>query len=202
MTTLICAAGIISYLAFLPPSGFLIEVSTESSFGLFNSFMVEKGFSIANILNALLYFFVLVILILIAFIDSKTQEIPNLLNGLLLCGAVLSIFLNLSVSPLSHFVGLFLISVPLFLITLVLPDAFGMGDVKLMGAGGLLLGWEHLLVAAIVGLLIGGVQGTFFLLTKSKGRKDHFAFGPALCIGIATGLFAGHVLFENWFLVA
>ena len=43
--------------------------------------------------------------------------------------------------------------------------------------------------AACAGLLLGGLYGFFLLITKRAKRKDCFALGPFLCIGIAVVFF-------------
>jgi len=149
-------------------------------------------------LEVTLELLVLGLLATAAYIDSKTQRIPNQLNlSLLVCG-LLSCFIMHQVTPLSHLIGLFCVSVPMLGIALLFPGAFGMGDVKLMGACGLFLGWERILVAALIGIIIGGVQGVYYLLFKKKGRKERFAFGPALCIGIVVAMFGGFAVFDSF----
>jgi len=151
-----------------------------------------------EIIEMAFYLLVSGLLAAAAFIDIKTQKIPNPLNlGLLACG-VLSFFIMQQVPVLSHFIGLVCVSVPMLVINLVFPGAFGMGDVKLMGACGLILGWEGILIAAAIGIIIGGIQGVYYLIIRKKSRKEHFAFGPALCIGITLALFAGQPLIEAY----
>ena len=187
-------AGIVAYLAFLPPVGFLL-IQGEVVVPLFGSlYEAGPGLSVANAFGAVLFFFVSCLLVVITFIDLKTQEIPNSLNLCLLACGVLSLLILPQITLLSHLIGLVCVSVPMLLISLAAPGAFGMGDVKLMGACGLLLGWEQVLAATLIAIIIGGAQGVFFLATRRKKRKDHFAFGPALCIGIVAALYAGRLL--------
>ena len=150
-------------------------------------FMLPVGF---------LFFSVLLCLILIAWIDIKTMEIPDSLNiAIAVCG-VIAIFIGPDIDLKSHLIGLAIAAVPLFLIALFVDGAFGFGDVKLMAAAGLFLGWQSTLVALFTGIIIGGVVGAVLLLTKRKSRTDHFAFGPSLCIGIGIAMFAGTKLYN------
>lgn len=145
--------------------------------------------SSAPVVAAVLYFLVLCILLVITCIDADTMEIPDGLNiALLVCG-ILAIFVAPSIGVVSHIIGFFCVSVPLFVITLIIPNAFGGGDVKLMAAAGFLLGWQAAIVALFIGVVIGGVYGIFLLSSKKKGAKEHFAFGPSLCAGITLALF-------------
>jgi leader peptidase (prepilin peptidase)/N-methyltransferase len=68
-----------------------------------------------------------------------------------------------------------------------------------MAAAGFLLGWQSTLVAIFIGILIGGAWGIYLMASGKKGAKGHFAFGPALCVGIATALFFGTPL-VTWYL--
>jgi leader peptidase (prepilin peptidase)/N-methyltransferase len=152
----------------------------------------------APVLAALLYFCVLGILLLVTYIDTETREIPNgLCLALLVCG-VLAIFVAPELTLASRVVGLVCVSVPLLLLIVLIPNAFGGGDVKLLAAAGFLLGWQNIVVAAAIGILIGGIYGVYLMVFGEKGAKDHFAFGPALCVGIATALFFGSRIIVWW----
>ena len=48
-------------------------------------------------------------------------------------------------------------------------------------------------------IMLGGGYGIYLLLTGKKGRKEHFAFGPFLCMGMAVGLLWGQQLID-WYL--
>lgn len=125
---------------------------------------------------ALLALAVCGILLSVSLIDAETQTIPDRLNlALALC-----------------------VSVPMFLLCLVIDGAFGGGDIKLMAAAGLFLGWQNTLLAMFFGIVFGGIYGIYLLAAKKAGKKDHFAFGPFLCAGIVIAmLFGGPVL--EWY---
>lgn len=149
--------------------------------------------------GAVLYFIVLAILLVITFIDYDTMEIPDSLNiAILICGIV-AIWIGPEISLLSRIIGFFAISVPLFIIALLIAGAFGGGDIKLMAAAGFFLGWQNAIVATFIGIIIGGIYGAILLAGRKKGRKEHFAFGPALCIGIAISMFFANDIIE-WYL--
>jgi leader peptidase (prepilin peptidase)/N-methyltransferase len=148
---------------------------------------------------AILSFVVLALLLVITCIDADTMEIPNGLNiALAVCG-LLAFFVGPDIGWPAHLIGLVVVSVPLFIIAFIIPGAFGGGDVKLMAAAGLLLGWQATLVATFIGILLGGAYGIYLLATRKKGAKEHFAFGPALCVGIAVALFFAPAII-NWYL--
>lgn len=93
----------------------------------------------------------------------------------------------------------FSVSLPLFAITLAVPGAFGGGDIKLMAVIGFFLGWKMSLTAFMLAVFSGGIYGIGLLLSKKKGAKEHFAFGPFLCAGTALTLFVGEWLL-SWYL--
>lgn len=140
---------------------------------------------------ALTLFLVSAVLVMITVIDAYTQMIPPVLNIILGALGLLSILTMPGISVAERVIGFFCISVPMFLIVLLVPGGFGGGDIKMMAASGILLGWKGNLAAFFIGLIIGGIYGAFLLISGKKGRKEHFAFGPCLSIGIFVSAYAG-----------
>lgn len=134
------------------------------------------------------------LLTVISFIDNDTMIIPPQLNALVLVVGIISIWTMGGPSIVSRIIGLFCISLPLYLIILIVPDGFGGGDIKLMFAVGFFLGWKATVIAFFIGLVVGGLYGVLLLIRRKMGRKEHFAFGPFLCIGIALAVFYGEFL--------
>lgn len=135
----------------------------------------------------------------IALIDAKTRIIPDGLNlAVGVCG-LLAIFAAPEISLPARAIGALCVSVPMLLLCLVIPGGFGGGDIKLMFAAGVLLGWQSTLVAMFLAVLGGGAWGIYLLAAKKADRKAHFAFGPFLCAGIALALFFGDALL-HWYL--
>lgn len=149
--------------------------------------VIYYGISLETITLFVLYG----ILATIAFIDMDTQYIPPELNIMIAVLGVLSIWTFPGPTLVERVIGLFCISVPLILIILVVPEGFGGGDIKMMAAAGIFLGWKATLAAFFIGLILGGAYGTYLLLVKKKGKKEHFAFGPFLSFGIAIAAFGG-----------
>ena len=108
-----------------------------------------------------------------------------------------SYFVFLEPSLISRVIGVFVISVPMLVLSLVIPGGFGGGDVKLMAVAGFLLGWPCTLLATFIGLVLGGIVGVIKLIRKS-GEK-HMAFGPYLSVGILVSMLWGmQIIF--WYL--
>lgn len=77
---------------------------------------------------------------------------------------------------------------------------FGMGDVVLMAAGGLMLGMKATVTAALIAVVTGAVYG---IILKSVKKEDAdgsnaFAFGPFLIIGLTVGAFVGGSLVDMY----
>lgn len=137
------------------------------------------------------------ILLSVALIDAETQLIPDRLNlALAVCGV-----LGTLLSPagwLPHLIGAVCVSVPMLLLCLAIDGAFGGGDIKLMAAAGLFLGWQNTLLAMFLGILGGGLYGIWLLAAKKADKKDHFAFGPFLCAGIVIAMLLGEPILQ-WY---
>ncbi len=152
--------------------------------------------------EALFSFAFFCVLTVVSFVDMDTMEIPDgfVLTALLLA----ALHLPFTGEPFpfwGHLIGFFCVSAPLFLVTVLIPEAFGGGDIKLMAACGLFLGWRLTLVSFFFAVLMGGVWGIFLMASGQKGRKDHFAFGPCLCLGMALSVLWGDAVL-HWYLVS
>ncbi|MCL2677899.1 MAG: prepilin peptidase [Clostridiales bacterium] len=148
-------------------------------------------------------FAMLYLLLVLAAIDLDTMEIPDGLIIALAVPALALIFLtphaDWQARLLTHGLGLIAVALPLFLITLFVPNGFGGGDIKFMAVCGAGLGWPLTLVAFFIALLLGGGYGIFALATKRLNRKSNFAFGPALAAGLALSLLYGQNILD-WYL--
>lgn len=80
----------------------------------------------------------------------------------------------------------------LFLLAALLsPAGMGMGDVKLAGVLGLLLGYGGLAVVVLgmlVAFVVHAVVSLVFVLSRRAGRRTALPFGPALSLGAAVAL--------------
>lgn len=78
---------------------------------------------------------------------------------------------------------------------------FGMGDIILMAAGGLMLGWKATVVAAFIAIILGAVCAVI-LRVRAVHRDEEevkaFAFGPFLTAGLALSSFFGTALMDMY----
>lgn len=133
------------------------------------------------------------ILLSISMIDYDTMIIPN---GLIICCLVIAILSVpfLEVSIMDRIIGFFVVSVPMFLMNFIIPDCFGGGDIKLLAASGLLMGWVDLLVGMFIAVILAGSYACFLMVTHRIDRKAHMAFGPYICFGVFVALLYGQEL--------
>ena len=76
---------------------------------------------------------------------------------------------------------------------------FGMGDIILMAAGGLMLGVKATVTAALIAVVTGAVYGLILKsVRKEETESNAFAFGPFLIIGLTVGAFAGGKLIDMY----
>lgn len=75
---------------------------------------------------------------------------------------------------------------------------FGMGDIVLMAAGGLMLGVKATITAAIIAIVTGAIFGIVLKSVKKDSESNAFAFGPFLVVGLAAGAFVGGSLIDMY----
>lgn len=121
-------------------------------------------------IKTLICFALISVLIVVSMIDIDTQEVPNGLHIFLLCIAPFTFILN-DVLWWERLTGFFAASSILLLISLI-TNGFGGADIKLMAVCGLFLGYINILLALLIGIVVGGISGIIILyISKYKERK-------------------------------
>ena len=140
-------------------------------------------------------------LIALSVIDFRTYEIPVGFNIFILVLGTIRVvceFINDHNSWPEYIIGLVSVSVPLVLIYYATKGrGIGGGDVKLMGAAGLLLGWKLIVLAFFLGCLLGSV--IHIARMKISGESHVLAMGPYLSAGIVIACFAGERIIDAYF---
>lgn len=113
--------------------------------------------------------------------------------------AVLDFMLYPEMGIATRLTGMGIISVPMLVLALAIPGAFGGGDIKLMSVSGLLIGGASMICAMCIGIITGGAYVTLMLVRKRLNKTDQFAFGPFLAFGLATAIFLGDKM-AVWYL--
>lgn len=148
-------------------------------------------------LTTILYCLLASALLTLSVIDFRTYEIPLGINIFIFVLGVLHLILRRE-DWLSYTLGFLAVSLPLYLLfVLTKGRGIGGGDIKLMAAAGLLLGWKYILLAFILGCILGSV---IHIMRMKIQKADHvLAFGPYLSAGILISLLFGEPLF-TWYL--
>lgn len=131
----------------------------------------------------LMYIF-LTLLAVVAIVDMNTMKVPNLLVAAVAVLGMLSIPVCPEIGLWERGIGMLCVSLPMFIITLIMPGGFGGGDIKLMLVCGLFLGYKKSSVAFVVAVLAAGVYCILMLVAGKMEWKSRFAFGPFLCLGM------------------
>jgi leader peptidase (prepilin peptidase)/N-methyltransferase len=130
-------------------------------------------------------------LIVAAFIDIDTAEVSNKTVAVIfLCGAA-ACFLCRDIPWSERLVGLFAVSVPLLLVSLVFKGSVGFGDIKLLAAAGLVLGWKLILLAMFFAAVCAAIFGLIYMRVTHKGRETAIRLIPFVSGGCMLALLAG-----------
>lgn len=167
----------------IPVSNLLIELATSV---LGTLAIIMYGLTVQGIAFSI----ITCVLIEIAIVDYKTMEISDLASLMI---AVIGIALMIyDESYIPSLIGMVCVSLPFLVLALL--KTMGFGDVKLMAAVGLLLGYKGVLLAAFFGIVIGSVAAAVMKIKNTKGWKSEIAFGPFLCVGTYISMLFGEQL--------
>lgn len=138
------------------------------------------------------------ILIIVCCQDIRRMEIKDSCHIAIAVLAVIGVFIEPEMDLTSRLLGALCISVPMLALAVVIPGAFGGGDIKLMAAAGLFLGWKSAAVSAAAAIFAAGGYALFLLLKKRADKKQCFPLGPFLSAGLAVGALWGESLWQLW----
>lgn len=135
-------------------------------------------------------------LVTLSVIDWRTYEIPQGINVFLAVLGVAATVLD-RMNLKEHLIGGVCVSGFLGLLYLVSRGrAIGGGDIKLMAACGLILGWQKILLAFLLGCIIGSV--VHLIRMKVSGTGHMLAMGPYLSAGIFLAALWGDVWIRGY----
>lgn len=170
------------YMKHFKPNYLLMAVTAVAYVGLLYTFKVNLDF---------FKYAALVPMLLSAFcIDLKLQIIPNRLTLTIFETGLIFTFLNsilntsLGITTVTNSILGMLVGGGIFLLITVIggiiagKEAMGFGDVKLMGALGLFLGWINIIIVSVIAFLIAAVVSIGILIFRKKHFNDYIPFGP------------------------
>ncbi len=154
---------------------------------------IVNGLTIQSVIYCLLASALLVLSV----IDFRTYEIPFGINLFILTLGLIQLAMDYP-HWLQYVIGLLSVSTFLYIIYVATKGrAIGGGDIKLMAACGLLLGWKLIVLAFILGCVLGSV--IHILRMKLSGAERVLAMGPYLAAGVFLAAMWGEPLIQ-WYL--
>lgn len=147
------------------------------------------------IMSPILFGLVTSILIVLSVIDLQTFEIPMSLNVTLF---IIGIFVTiLQGNYLDHIIGMICVSGFLLLVLLLTQGkGIGFGDVKLMFACGLIVGWKSIIIGFLIGCILTIIIHP--LRMKLSNQSHMLAFGPYLSAGVYISFFCGDLILNSY----
>lgn len=148
-------------------------------------------------LEAVLYCLLASALLVLSVIDWRTYEIPVGINIFILILGILRVITDYR-NWWNYLIGFLCVSIFLYLLFLISKGrAIGGGDIKLMAAAGLLLGWKLIILAFLLGCILGAI---IHLIRMRVSKADHvLAMGPYLSVGIFIAALWGNQ-WIGWYL--
>lgn len=135
-------------------------------------------------------------LIVLSVIDARTMEIPDGITIFIAVLGLIHMFSDLS-RWWTYVIGLVCVSGVLLLIYLISRRrAIGGGDIKLMAAAGLFLGWKKIILAFFIACVVGTVIHLILMKVQGKGRQ--LAMGPYLSLGILLSALWGERMIDAY----
>lgn len=142
-----------------------------------------------------LYCVLFSMLMVLSVIDWRTFIIPNGINLVIFLLGVVRLVTDLENWGL-YVVGMLSVSlVFLLLYFLTGGNGLGMGDIKLVAAAGLLLGWPKMILAVLIGSLSGAIIHS---VRMKHGAGNKLAFGPYLAAGLWIAALVGGPLISAY----
>ena len=77
-------------------------------------------------------------------------------------------------------------------------EAMGIGDIKLVAVGGLLLGWKNMIVALIIGLVLAAIVLVAVRSIRKDEKNHEYPLGPFLVAGMLVAMFAGQTILNAY----
>ena len=147
----------------ISPRYWVVELITACAFTLS---LLTLGLTV----YLLMAFVLAAALVVASGIDIDRMEIPYgcsiVITVLGIIATVMSVFTG-DMPWYDHLIGAAAVSVPFAILAMF--GAMGGGDVQLMAAAGLLLGWKNVIPAAAIGIVLGAIGGSLELLSVPRG---------------------------------
>ncbi|MFM2353119.1 MAG: hypothetical protein RLZZ608_525 [Actinomycetota bacterium] len=191
----------------------LIELVTALAFAAIAGVQLSALFSTTSMMDALGVLLVTIALLYFASIsialtaiDLDTHRLPDAIvlpayPVLVVVLAAAAIVTGDLQSAARAAAGGGILFVGYFAVALISPRGMGMGDVKLAGVIGLILGWfgwPALVVGALAAFLLGGLVGVALIVARRASRNTGIPFGPWMLGGAWVGILLGEPIARGY----
>lgn len=144
------------------------------------------------------------VLICVFCIDLEHMLIYNRFVLLIAAAGIVAVFYDSCTRPIDHIIGALagggVFTLVYFgAIALLKREGVGFGDVKLVAAAGLLLGWQKLILAVLLGSVAGSIVMVLLNRLKRRERTTEYPFGPFIAVGILVAMLAGGQILD-WYI--
>jgi leader peptidase (prepilin peptidase)/N-methyltransferase len=145
------------------------------------------------IIGLLVYWVIISALVVIFFTDLLHQIIPD---QVVYPAILISLLYAIRYTPYAIPASLGAGTLFLLLNLVTRGKGMGLGDVKLAGLMGLVLGFPKIVIALYLAFLTGALVGVILILLGRKRFGEHLAFGPFLAGATWISLFWGEVIWR------
>lgn len=160
--------------------------------------------STESIVYACMAMLAISVLICIFFIDLEHMLIFNRFTISIVVLGLVAMFFDDYTSIWDHVIGgvsggLLFVGLYFGAILVLKKEGFGWGDVKLVAAAGLLLGWQKLILAMLIASILGSIVLLIVKLVNKDENGKEYPFAPFIVVGIMTALLFGTPII-TWYL--
>lgn len=136
------------------------------------------------------------LLICVFFIDLEHMLIFNRFSISIAILGLIAMFFDNYTNILDHILGgviggLAFVLLYFSCIWILKKEGFGWGDVKLVAAVGLLLGWQKLLFAMIIASVVGSIVLLIIKAIQKDEEGKEYPFAPFIVAGVLVSMFVG-----------
>lgn len=152
--------------------------------------VIVHGFTLKAVVTAVLS----ILLSACASSDVKAGIVPDLIVSLIAIVSILSFFLLgpvTLVNAADKLFGAFVVAIPMLLCTMIIKGAYGGGDIKMMAACGLYLGWRLTFASAGIAFLVAGIYAIVLFIRRKADVNSRIPMAPFLAFGVFFSLHFG-----------
>lgn len=149
--------------------------------------VLDRGFGIAGGAGL----FVVSLCLVLSSIDLECRILPDYLVGMFFLAGIIYHLCQGGTFILEGLLGAVTGFFSLFTVAALSRGGIGGGDIKLLTAMGVWLGYPVVFQALFSGALAGGVCGLALLVSRRKKPQDSIPFGPFLALGFLLVFFLG-----------